>query len=415
MRRFFLELGRGAVFFIVPILCGCAFEASSSGTPSVTSIPDLVSGLDSKPSTSSNTGSIGASSGATSSTQTLRGVVSGKGDYAFHNLGASVPGDAWTLTGATFGMTGTVVAAFFDAEDNLLMRKLVSPGGSLEHIVREATNPLQVAVMPYGSGAVTYDLTARRTPNSTIPAPNRQVVLLNFAGGQGVKIHTRGAVSFGAFDAGRIDPRFDGRTAELKSLILDAMREDYADFQVDFYTSDDSIAPSGAYSTIHFGAGVDGLLGLADSVDNYNADPSQAAIVYTNSFAIYQTMQMDLEAMAMMIANVASHELGHLLGLYHTADPDDVMDTTASAWELTKDQAFGRAVLEPSVFATGYEDSPMLLEHGVGRNLLEAKVAMRAAADQPVMLLRDEFRGVRRWTEVELQTGCGTCLHLDDH
>ena len=57
------------------------------------------------------------------------------------------------------------------------------------------------------------------------------------------------------------------------------------------------------------------------------------------AFASYGTMKLEPAEFAVAIANVASHELGHLLGLPYE-DPDDVMDTTGLAWDLAGEQWF---------------------------------------------------------------------------
>ena len=105
-----------------------------------------------------------------------------------------------------------------------------------------------------------------------------------------------------------------------------------------------------------------------------------------------------------MIGNVGSHELGHMLGLYHTREPHEVMDTTGTAWELAENQRFDRAELDPSVFPVGMEDSPMILADTVGElpSGPQAVKSVDAIKHGLRMLIRD-------LSEIELVTGCGLC------
>ena len=93
-----------------------------------------------------------------------------------------------------------------------------------------------------------------------------------------------------------------------------------------------------------------------------------------------------------------------MLGLYHTRDPRDVMDTTGTAWELAGDQRFDRAALESSVFPVGLENSPMLLRDTVGQ------VAGGPSAKPLVDSVKRDVRMlIRDLTETELLSGCGLC------
>jgi hypothetical protein len=239
-----------------------------------------------------------------------------------------------------------------------------------------------------------------------VPATQPQTVYLNFGAGAGVLVHLHSPVSFDPFDAAMTGAPYVGKTAEMKAAIVAAMRADYSRYNLTFVTSDE-VQPSGAYTTVHFGGVDNSLLGLADDVDSYNKEQTQSAIVFVESFSLYQNMGLTVDEMALMIANVASHELGHLLGLYHTKAPNDLMDTTGTAWDLAGDQAFLRAELEASVFPTGMEDSPALLERTLGLSpSAAAKLALRPVRGPMYRLLRD-------FTRQELRHTCGTCAHLD--
>lgn len=336
-------------------------------------------------------------------------TLTGDGNYRLFELGAGSRRDEWAVT-ANGLMSGPFVVVVFDADMNLLMRTYLSYANSLRHVLREDTEQLYLGIMPpSGQGGGTFDLKAIRRTDQAVPAPAPQLVWVNFASGEDVRIRTRDSVSFAPFDGAMIGDEYAAHTQEMKNVILREMRDDYASYNVVIMSSDEGPPPTQTHATVHFGGSDSGLLGLADSVDNYNQDPGQLAIVYVENFAPYWTMQLEPDEMAVMIANVASHELGHLLGLYHTRDPDDLMDTTGSAWDLAEDQSFMRAPLERTVFATGWENSPHLLRQIVG--------SKPGGAAKPMTRHRSPksaiYKAIRRFAQEEIVYTCGTCLSLD--
>lgn len=333
--------------------------------------------------------------------------LNGYGDYRLYKLGASAPGDQWTVSLTKRGGAPLVVV-LLDENQQLLMRQYVSSSTPLTHIVRSSTGETYVGVTTQASVGTDVSLLASRVRGLNIPGPRPQVVYLNFAGGQGVKVHNADPISFGAFDSAILGGDYAGQTAQFKRVILETLQTDYGPYNVTFYTSD-SGPPPAPYSVLHFGGYADALLGLADSVDSYNSLPSEEAVIYVESFATYAALRLTNDEMALMIGNVASHELGHLLGLYHTMNPTDVMDTTGTALDLAAQQAFSRAKLETSVFPTGFENSPVLLRYAVGDAPGgAAKPSTEKSAQLPMKII------MRRLARQELQSGCGTCMHLND-
>jgi hypothetical protein len=352
-----------------------------------------------------------AVAGAT--TAQLRGEVRSFGEYRLFDIGTAQRGDQLTIAvNDPFTTAGSFILAVFDENNDLVMRSIVGVGQPLTHHVRDFTSKLMIGVTPLsGSGGGPFQFRAERRPGGEPRAGTPQLVYLNFNGAANVRVHNRAAVSFGPFLASNIAVRFTGLTPQIRERITAVVREDYAPYQVTVVSSDDGPPPDEAHTTIHFGGNDSNLLGLADSVDLYNSLPVQSAIVYTDAFSAYEMMNLDAEELGLMIGNVASHELGHLLGLYHTKNPADVMDTTGSAWDLAGDQAFSRAALEPSVFPWGNENSPRLLEHAVGRR--EDFVA----AGRPTVASSTKLERVmlmREITQIALRHGCGTCQHLDE-
>ncbi|MFQ5805906.1 MAG: matrixin family metalloprotease [Phycisphaerae bacterium] len=346
---------------------------------------------------------------AADTSRIFSGNVNGDGGYRLFELGGGSAGDEWVVT-ASAPMSGPFVVVLLDADENLLMRTFMSYNNPLRHVLRAASGQVYLGIMPPSGGdGGSFRLKATLAPRQPVRAPGAQVVWVNFGAGRNVLVHRRDPISFAPFDGAMVGEAYAARTQEMKDVILQEMRADYAPYNVVITSSDDGPPPADVYSTVHFGGGESGLLGLADKVDSYNQDPAQNAIVYVENFAPYWTMQLEPDEMAVMIANVAGHELGHLLGLYHTQDPEDIMDTTGSAWELAENQRFMRGPLESSVFATGWEDSPRLLAQIVGENPNgAAKPEARQKSAKSAT-----YKAIRRFARQELTCTCGTCLSLD--
>lgn len=345
--------------------------------------------------------------------RSISGTVRSRGDYRLFEFGATAAGTSWNID-AAFG-TGAFTVVLFDGDMNLLERASAINAQPLRHIMRRASERIYVGVTPAAGGVggdfllgVTYD------SQQNASAPKGQVVWVNFGGAEGVRVHGRAGISFGAFNAAAIGPEFAGETAAIKRMIVEAIRADYAGFDVSLVSSDESPEPGEEHSVLHFGGSDSRLLGLADNVDRYNADASQTAMIYVESFSTFSGLGMYVEEIALMLGNTGSHEIGHLLGLYHTRNANDVMDTTGSAWDLTENQSFLRVELESSVFPAGMENSPMILADTVG--VVEVAAAARPTAqelapDDPEKLQRRQK--LRQLLSAELRDRCGLCSDPD--
>ena len=357
-------------------------------------------------SASGSSPAVPAPLGTDKATSFISGSVAGRGDYRLFELGGFDAGDQLMIEDAQL-ISGhslfTVVV--FDQDMNLLDRTPSFPARELVHIMRRSSKSVVVGVRPtYDDSGGDFNIRITRQTGQSIPSAMRQVVYLNFGPGSAIRVHTRTGIKFSSFNAARISDDYAGMTEAVKASIIETMRQDYDGYDVRIMTSDEGPPPSGAYSIIHFGGNVSGLLGLADNVDRYNNDPSQTAVVFIDGFAPFEVMQLTPEEMGIMIGNVGSHELGHLLGLYHTRDPNDLMDTTGTAWELAENQRFDRAALEASVFPVGLENSPMLLSDTVGQ--VDGGPSAKSLADS---VKRDVRMLLRDLTEIELLSRCGLC------
>jgi hypothetical protein len=306
--------------------------------------------------------------GETATTQVFSGRLDDATPYLLFDLGPATTGDRWALSiRAAGGATTRLVLALFDADTNLLWRDRLLPNMTVEHVLRADTEHLYAGVTTLGGVAADIDLTAVQSSDGDVPPPQPQLVWLNFAGASEVRINNQPVETFGAFDAADLGAAYVDDTALIKAEIARTVRAQYADYDVTIVSSDEEPEPAAAHSTVHFG-GADGrYLGIGDDVDRDGADPGDQAIVYTQDFAAYYTMRLSPEEMARMVGNVASHELGHLLGLFHTRGADQLMDDSRSAWELVGESRLERAPLAETVFPMGMEDAGAVLAKLVGR------------------------------------------------
>ena len=139
-------------------------------------------------------------------------------------------------------------------------------------------------------------------------------------------------------------------------------------FDVIVLTTDDPAPPAGTMvSTIFFGGFNSTAFGLSESVDLYNADFCDDAIIYAESFtpSVF-SFQPTAAQLGVAIGNVATHEARHLLGLNHTDDDRDLMDDRSSADVFVTDQEFMEAPLSSDIMSIGTQDGALLLQETVG-------------------------------------------------
>ena len=300
-------------------------------------------------------------------TAILAGWLNDANDFELFRLGAGSSGDRWLLENRTLNQNRRFVIALFDEQMSLLSR--IEPDASSTTILRHDCETVFIGIWSgLSNSGGSYIFHVKRISDNPPPVPRGQVVRLNFEGVSGLDINKYRSLSFGEFDAADIGIQYADATRTIKSTLVETLRDCYADYNISILTSDDDALPEEPYTTIYFGGRGAGQLGIAEEVDPYNSDQSQNAVVFTDSFDAYLAMDLTPESLGRMIGNVAGHELGHLLGLYHVNGGEHLMCEAAgiSVWEMAGPQHFGQADLDPRVFPAGRQNAPQILAETVG-------------------------------------------------
>jgi len=394
-----LICGLSFTLLLLPVMIGCGTAPIPTAEAPSRERPDSAETPPAEPLVVEDDQDNGLFEAAQYATLPVSGEIEIQGTISFHDdidiyaLGPAVVGDriivdvtghdGINLTAALFNETEDLIDA---NDDRSYYGGLVDPYIS-QVMQADWTNVyLAVAVSrathfasrsgQYDTGS--YSIRVQRAPDAPVRQPRQQVVYLDFEGGASVQIGLEPIEVMRPFSAESISDRLAGQTDYIVGLIVNQMRRDYANYDVVLLDSKHDARPAEPYSSLFFGNYNANYLGLADNVDTGNAAMQQEAIIYSEDLALWESLRPSAEEVAVALANIASHELGHLLGLEHTSEAGEIMATAASARQVLEiDAEFRRALLQAAVFPTGYEDNPATLLANVGPNPYASRDRMR--------------------------------------
>lgn len=325
--------------------------------------PDNASGIpDTEPNDSFSTAqAIALPAGSAVS---IEGTFEGDDDVDVFDLGTFAAGQTLSarLSGDQAVNPDNVQFGFFDPDQNVAIldnNAVTAADQNIAFTIRKpGTYYLALAELNprvASSPRYTVQITAG---TSAISVPPAQVIYLNYNGASRVTI---GGVTFAdvlpfsALDVGA-DP------AAIAARVTERTRANYAPYNIEILSSYDTAEPAGPHGTVHISASANpDLYGLSSSVDWYNQDPTDNAIIFAGSLTgrgLSETQFIDA------LANIVTHEMGHMSGLAHTLDPAELMDQVTPLNALARPQTFHTAPL--AEFPIGQGNTPELLQFALG-------------------------------------------------
>jgi hypothetical protein len=304
----------------------------------------------------------------------IEGEISGPSDVDLYEIGPLSPGDHVLADVQAISGNLDAVAALFDSREYVHgFNDDRSFGGAdlnplLDLVVRGPDGPYYIGIVAFPGSNTTgrYRISLRITRGVGVPEPEPQTVFLEWRGGANVLIQNVGRYDLPPFDAAVLGKEFAGQTDVIKRRVRQLVADRFRGFGLIILSSDDNAKPATPHSTIYFGGQNNRAFAISQQIDTFNGDRGDDAIVFTESYRGAFGATPTAEQISTALANTVAHEIGHLLGLVHTRECSELMDTRCGNQALLFEQSFGVAPLDSSVFPLGFQNAAELIGWTIG-------------------------------------------------
>jgi hypothetical protein len=360
------ELLFGALTPLVVCCFGCPLPTPSDSTSDANN-PQALPALDKGGNNSISTATILTfdSNGEVRYT----GAIDGATDIDVYALGDVQPGDEVYIDVRRTSGDLDAVAGLFDSRNYLIAFNddRVPDGSNLDPLIgivlpaNAGNYYLGIVAYPDLPTTGNYEVTVQIQRNVGVPKAQGQTVFLNWAGGNHVVIPNVGQYDltpFSAVDVGLTS----ADTVAVKQGVQQVVEERYKNFDLIVLNSDNAPEPTTPHSTVYFGGADVRAFAISQQIDTFNADQTDKTIIYVQSFQGAFATMPTRDELIQALGNTTAHEIGHLLGLVHTHDCDDLMDTSCFNDRLLSPQDYKTAApLDFSVFPFGYQAAKEIL------------------------------------------------------